>query len=267
MPAHPTAPRPYPARQAPRRPAPDTVATEVVPPRAPDLTVNKVLAGAGAAATSAVLGSYFGAAGTVTGAALGSVASTVAATLYQRSLDRTRETLVARIRIPRGRGVGGADGSTAAPRLSDTTVPIPRLPSEDETMRLRVEPVPAPPGGRRWGRWLGATVLVFVVGLLVVTGLEWARGSTLSTDRSGTSVGRVLDPGSPDVAPTPAPSPTTPEPSSTAEPTTTVEPAPTGSPTAPEPAPEETGPEPGVEPGSEPDIVLPTTLVPVAPGR
>jgi hypothetical protein len=54
---------------------------------APDLTVNKVLAGAGAAVTSAVLGSFFGVAGTVVGAAVGSVASTIATSLYESSLN------------------------------------------------------------------------------------------------------------------------------------------------------------------------------------
>jgi hypothetical protein len=43
-----------------------TVATTTEPAKR-DLTVNKVVAGAGAAATSAVLGSYFGAMGTVGG--------------------------------------------------------------------------------------------------------------------------------------------------------------------------------------------------------
>ena len=56
-------------------------------PPAPDLTVNKVLAGAGAAITAAVLGSFFGVAGTVVGAAVGSVASTIATSLYERSLN------------------------------------------------------------------------------------------------------------------------------------------------------------------------------------
>lgn len=253
MPQHPTAPRPYPNRPYPT----DTAPTAVVPPKAPDLTINKVLAGAGAAATSAVLGSFFGAAGTVAGAALGSVASTMAATLYQRSLDRTRDTLVARIRIPAHRGVG----------VADATVPMPRLPSDGETARLRVEPAPAPrTAGRRWATWAGATVLVFVVGLLVVTGLEWAKGSTLSTDRSGTSVGRVLDVGGPEVAPVPDPAPTT-GPSSTPEPTTTVGPEPSNSPTTSEPAaPSSEAPAPEPDPGAdEPGSILPP-LVPVAPG-
>lgn len=142
------------------------------PAKAPDLTINKVIAGAGAAATAAVLGSYLGAAGTVAGAALGSVALTVATTLYQRSLDRTRDRVVARIRpgtIPAQRRSAAAD--------ADTVV---------------FEPVPPP--RRPWRRAVVATVVVFVLGLAAVTGLEWVKGSTLTTNQTGTSVGRVITP-------------------------------------------------------------------------
>jgi hypothetical protein len=152
-----------------------------------DLTINKVVAGAGAAATSAVLGSYFGATGTVMGAALGSVASTVATTLYQHSLDRTRDKVLARVRLSGGRRTDLSDTPTV--RLS---VPQPRQPVEPETTVLHVEPILRRP--RRMWLWVGATVLVFVIGLLVVTGLEWAKGSSLTTGQPGTSVGRVLTP-------------------------------------------------------------------------
>ena len=82
-----------------------------------DLTVNKLVAGAGAAATSAVLGSFFGAMGTVTGAALGSVFSAIVTALYQHSLDKTRDTVKARIKLP-----GGGTVKVA----STTEVPAPR---------------------------------------------------------------------------------------------------------------------------------------------
>ena len=85
------------------------------PPAPPDLTVNKVIAGAGAAATSAVAGSFFGAAGTVLGAALGSVVSIIATTIYQHSLDRTRDTVKARIKLPGGRTVDVAGGRSRCP--------------------------------------------------------------------------------------------------------------------------------------------------------
>jgi hypothetical protein len=228
MPQQPTVPRP----------AADRVSTEPEPAAsttAASLTVNKVLAGAGAAATSAVLGSYFGAAGTVTGAALGSVASTVATTLYQRSLDRTRDSIVARVRLSAGRRTDLSDVPTV--RL---TVPQPRVPTDAATTQLRVEPVLRRP--RRIWLWIGATVLVFAIGLLAVTGLEWAKGSSLTTGQPGTSVGRVLTPPSDEAhdsdrnrtetesdEPTPSAEPTT-EPDSTDEPTRSAEPTPTGRP-------------------------------------
>ncbi len=175
-----------------------------------ELTVNKVLAGAGAAATSAVFGSFFGAAGTVAGAALGSVASTVATAIYQRSLDRTRDTLVSRIRV-NGRNIEITRTDTSGPATAGTvgsrshasdepTVllsPAELSPAarEARTVRLPVEPAIAPrPPHRRWSLWVGATVLVFVLALAGVTGLEWIKGSTLTAGESGTSVGRVLDP-------------------------------------------------------------------------
>jgi hypothetical protein len=179
----PTAPRPTPTAEH-ESPEPGSAAST----RAADLTVNKVLAGAGAAATSAVLGSYFGATGTVAGAALGSVASTVATTLYQRSLDRTRDTIVARVRLTGGRRTDLSDTPTV-----QLTAPEPSQSSDEATTQLHVEPVLRP--RRKW-LWLGATVVVFVLGLLVVTGLEWAKGSSLTTDQPGTSVGRVLTPAS-----------------------------------------------------------------------
>ncbi|GAA5122357.1 hypothetical protein [Pseudonocardia adelaidensis] len=230
----PSAPRPTPA--ADRAGAEPTVAT---PAKAAELTVNKVIAGAGAAATSAVLGSYFGASGTVAGAALGSVASTVATTLYQRSLDRTRDTIVARVRLTGGRRTDLSDTPTV-----QLAVPQPRVPVEPATTQLRVEPVLRRP--RRMWVWAGATVLVFVIALLVVTGLEWAKGSSLTTGQPGTSVGRVLTPGSGGNAGNDPAEETSEEPTASAEPTT--EPAPTEEETrSAEPTPSE---EPGSGAGS-----------------
>jgi hypothetical protein len=184
MSQHPISPRPDRVAADPaERTAPEPTQTK----EASDLSVNKVLAGAGAAATSAILGSYFGVAGTVTGAAVGSVASTLTTTLYQRSLDRTRDTLVARIRLTSGRPTAVADAQT-----TELTVPMPRVSPEAETTQLQVEPAIRRP--RRAWLLAGVTVLVFVLGLLAVTGIEWAKGSTLSTGQPGTSVGRVLAP-------------------------------------------------------------------------
>jgi hypothetical protein len=222
----PSAPRPTPAAD---RASPEPEAT--APAKAAELTVNKVIAGAGAAATSAVLGSYFGATGTVAGAALGSVASTVATTLYQRSLDRTRDTIIARVRLTGGRRTDLSDTPTV-----QLTAPQ-RAPAEAATTQLRVEPVL----GRPRRAWLlaGATVAVFVIALLVVTGLEWAKGSSLTTGQPGTSVGRVLTPGSgghedrnsepTSERPTPSAEPTT-EPAPSDEATPSAEPTPSREP-------------------------------------
>ena len=233
MPQQPTVPRPAAERAS-------TEPEQTAPAKGMDLTVNKVLAGAGAAVTSAVLGSYFGATGTVAGAALGSVASTVATTLYQHSLDRTRDTLVARVRLSRGRGTDLSDAPTV-----QLTLPQPRVSPDsldEATTQLRVEPALRMPRRRIW-LWVGATVLVFAIGLLVVTGLEWAKGSSLTTGQPGTSVGRVLTPPSDrqegsdrnttesdSETPTQSAEPTE-EPTATAEPTTSAEPTAEATPT------------------------------------
>lgn len=177
----------------------------------PDLTMTKVIAGAGAAATSAVMGSYLGAAGTVTGAALGSVVSMVGASVYQHYLERTRDTVRARIRLPGGRTVAVTE---------QVEVPAPRsaLDAEAPPTQVLVTPVgdSAAPGlsgtgdltppdaavaapalaprrsGRRWLMAGAAVVLAFLIGMVAVTGIEWLKGSTLTSGESGTSVGRVI---------------------------------------------------------------------------
>jgi hypothetical protein len=250
MPQQPTVPRPAAERAS-------TDQEQTAPATGMDLTVNKVLAGAGAAVTSAVLGSYFGATGTVAGAALGSVASTVATTLYQHSLDRTRDTLVARVRLSRGRGTDLSDAPTV-----QLTVPQPRVSpdssdeattqlrvepaspdsSDQATTQLRVEPALRMPRRRIW-LLVGATVLVFAIGMLAVTGLEWAKGSSLTTGQPGTSVGRVLTPAtdgqesndrntteSDSEKATQSAEPTE-EPTATAEPTSSAEPTAEATPT------------------------------------
>jgi len=170
-----------------------------------DLTVNKLVAGAGAAATSAVLGSFFGAMGTVSGAALGSVFSAIVTALYQHSLDKTRDTVKARIKLP-----GGGTVKVA----TTTEVPAPRGGADQASTRVFVTPgdqptevlsaVPAvdagPPKSRR--RLLvmaGFTVVVFAIGMLAITGIELVKGSPLNTSSSstserpgGTSLGSVL---------------------------------------------------------------------------
>ncbi len=229
------------------------VAPVADPPKEPDLTVNKVLAGAGAAATSAVLGSFWGAAGTVLGAALGSVISMIATTIYHRSLDRTRDTVKARIRLAGGRTVDVA---------GKVEVPAPPVAAEGEPGQARVYVTPAESAeepttvvsavstaaprrpGRRWLVLTALAVGAFLIGLLAVTGVELLKGSTLTRGETGTSVGRVVDPRP--VSPDPAESTETEEPSETetATPDSTDE-------TEEAPAPEE--PDGDTEPGADTD--------------
>jgi hypothetical protein len=195
--------------------------------KAPELTVNKVIAGAGAAATAAAFGSFFGAGGTVTGAAIGSVVTTIGAVVYQHSLDRTRDTVRSRIRLPGGRTVD-VPGATQvlAPQVPSPRVPPgytaggptrpngygtgpmgpprpyapgPVAPHGAPPARVYTAPVAPPPVNRR--RVLLATAvaaLAFVLGLLTITGIEFVKGSTLATGQEGTSVGRVIESGSSD---------------------------------------------------------------------
>jgi hypothetical protein len=265
-----------------------------------------VIAGAGAAATSAVLGSFFGAMGTVTGAAVGSIASTVVTSVYEHSLNRTQDTVAARLRRRRAAAdTAAAAGATAA--AADVTTPMPRIstgpdgqpttllppagrPGDpattllggdgptrqvgdgptrqvgggDQTRRLGTGggTSPIPPPKRPWGRWIGATVVVFVLGLLVVTGVELLKGSTLTRGQEGTSVGRVLERAPAEDTATP-----TEEPTATTEPTpaeetatTTTEPSATEeSSTTAEPSAEPSAPR-GVNPNLEPSSsAVPTT--------
>jgi hypothetical protein len=196
------------------------------------LTVSKVFAGAGAAATTAVVGSMFGADGTVVGAAVGSVVSAVATATYERSLDRTRKMVVARVR-PRGNGdveitqVIPAEALAASSAEVTQVIPVQRPPGEarhaagatgptraigatDPTRALGatgptrvtgeaptgepVAPVP-PPRRTRLPLLAGATVVIFLVGLMAVTGIElFTGGPVLSSNHTqrSTSVGTVL---------------------------------------------------------------------------
>src|SRR4051794_34870406 len=150
MPEDRTPSRPTPPRSAqPRRPAvlrpPGSGPTgspqsAEQPARKVDLTVNKVIAGAGAAATSAVLGSFFGALGTVAGAAIGAIASTMATSLYEHSLNRTQDT-VAALRWRRPASASAAEAAGQMPR----SPPAGTAQSDQPTELLRPAD-PATPG-------------------------------------------------------------------------------------------------------------------------
>ncbi|HTK67389.1 MAG TPA: hypothetical protein VL595_33755 [Pseudonocardia sp.] len=180
--------------------------------KAAELTTSKVLAGGMAAATSAVLGSHFGAFGTVGGAAFGSVVTTIGANLYQRSLERARDRVARQIPMPAtlvsrtsfGAARGGSSQSAATAGATDavtagTTDSAGATGTVHAPAATSQAPAGAPtsfPLGRLIGMSLVGALLFFALGLGVITGIEWAKGSPLSGGTEGTSVGQALSPAS-----------------------------------------------------------------------
>ena len=185
------------------------------------LTVSKVVAGAGAAATTAVVGSVFGADGTVVGAAVGSIVSAVATATYERSLDQTRKIVTTRVRRG-GEDVEITQVMSAEAIAAEVTqvIPVQRpatgphrtgsntptgsiAPTGSNAPTGSIAPTGAHPMGSiapavrprraRWPFFAGAAVLIFAVGMLLVTGIEFFTGGpVLSSNQSGTSVGTLL---------------------------------------------------------------------------
>ena len=181
------------------------------------LTVSKVVAGAGAAATTAVVGSSFGADGTVVGAAVGSIVSAVAAATYERSLDQTRKIVTTRVRRG-GEDVEITQVMSAEAIAAEVTQVIPvQRPATGAHPTGSIAPA-VRPRRARWPFFAGAAVLIFAVGMLLVTGIEFFTGGpVLSSNQSGTSVGTLLREG-----PGAQSAPTTEEATPTASPTDEV---------------------------------------------
>jgi hypothetical protein len=137
----------------------------------PVLSSSKVFAGSAAAATSAVLGSYFGVLGTVGGAAAGSVATALSSEIYQRSIDRTADRL--RSRTKRGAASGGQSQQ-------------PDEPNRPPARRLSL------------GSVFFGSILIFALGIAAVTGFEYLTGRPISGGDGGTTLSHLahLDAGS-----------------------------------------------------------------------
>jgi hypothetical protein len=259
-----------------------------------NIRISQVVAGALAAATAAVLGSTMGFAGTVIGAGFASVVTTVGGTLYLRSIQRTKQGVqsVRNLVVARAGGTSVTllqerpldaepDPDAATERLMPVGDPAVAEGDPDAVTR-RLTPVgeqterigpdgpdsgtteQAPLRRIRWPAVIAASVLAFVIGMLIIAGVELVRGEPLSGGE-GTTIGRIVrtdgstgeDPD--DKAPPPATTSTTPPAGDTTVTVTTPPPTsedeepvdpPAGS-QEPEPtAPETTG---GAEPtGSAP---------------
>ena len=133
------------------------------------LSGSKVMAGGLAAATTAVLGSYFGVLGTVGGAAAGSIATALSSEVYQRSIDRTADRLRRTNRDGSSRGHASAD-----------------------------EPGRPPARGLSVGSIVFGSILIFALGIAAVTGIEYFTGRPISGGSGGTTLSHLshLDVGS-----------------------------------------------------------------------
>lgn len=184
------------------RPTPAAPSTER--PARPTLSPLQVVGSALAAATSAVVASFFGVAGTVIGAALASVVTTVSATLYSNSLRKTND----RLRDLSGRFAAQRPG-----------VPAPRTRAEPATRDLpaSLSPRRAPARSRKfYVRLAAGAAAVFVAAMVIVTGIELIGQRPVSAmvtgaSSTGTTVGDLTSAGSPKAAPaSPAPGTNTP---------------------------------------------------------
>jgi hypothetical protein len=151
------------------------------------ITPAQLVAGALAAVTAAVLGARLNVAGTVVGAAVASVVSTIGSALYQRSLERTTESV---------RKVGSRAWVIRPVEGDAPLVGADTAGDGEKVHTAEAPPAPVRATRPRWQLAAAASVLVFVVGMLAVTGIEWARGESLSGDGSATTIGAITDRGS-----------------------------------------------------------------------
>jgi hypothetical protein len=237
------------------------------------IRISQVASGALAAVTAAVLGSTMGVAGTVAGAGLASVVTTVGGTLYMRSIRRTKESVrsVRNLVVTR---VGGTDATLVEERRIEPA-PEPDTPTSAEPTETTMEQAAAavgkeagqdgddqPPAWRRlrWPALIAASALAFVLGMLVITGVELLRGEQMSGG-NGTTIGRIAqteqdDGDNPDKAPPPSQESTTPPGETPTE---------TATPTAPTSENEETEAPPSEPTEPEPTEPDTTTNAPPAP--
>ena len=216
----------------------------------------QVAAAALAAITTAVLSSSLGATGTLVGAAGASVITTVATSLYQLSLERSRDRVRTLARRP---GSSPVDQDGSEPGIPQAS-PAPTRPGVQRSWRSRT---------LHWGSVALGALGAFLLAMLAVTSIEWASGETVGGNGKGTTIGEVLND-----QPAPRRSPTTPGPASplpetpsstpTETPTGTPTESPTGTPTdTPDPS-NQLGP--NNEPGSTTTTeVPPRTTAPPRP--
>jgi hypothetical protein len=196
--------------------APQSSRSPDTPTTTSDLRLSRIAAAAFAAVTTALLGSKLGAEGTLIGAAAASVITTVATSVYQASLERSRERV--RSLAHRSRSTH----STAVDMLPG------RNGSGDKFGDGAGQPRSRSPRSATW-RWGGVVLGAFggfALAMMVITGFEWASGQAVGGNGKGTTIGQVVrDQSNPQQPPTPPAGPASQTPTET--PTETTEPPPT----------------------------------------
>jgi hypothetical protein len=224
--------------------------------KGPDISGAQVAGSALAAVSAAVIASFLGVGGTVLGAALGSIVASVGGALYSHSFRRAGDrlgdtkvlTVVTRPRAVRtapGPGdvpvIEDADGDGDQPPYAESGQESPDQPAEPVEV-AQSGPLPAP-GGRipRWLSWKAAvalTVVAFVLAIAAIEVVELVIGRPISGGSGGTTISKLVKPGSSKPkAPKPTPTPTsTPTPTPTGSPTSTATSTPTTTATQPSPS-------------------------------
>lgn len=204
--------------------APQPPRSSDITPRAIDLKLSRVAAAALAAVTTALLGSRLGAEGTLIGAAGASVITTVGTSLYQASLERSRERVRSMAHRTR----------SAHPAAVDTLRAKPSLPADEQLRDTAGQPSNRAGRSAAW-RWAGVVVAAlggFAVAMMMITGFEWASGKTVGGNGKGTTIGQVVNdqprPPQPTAPPATSETPTE-KPTETSEPTATTTTAPSDS--------------------------------------
>jgi hypothetical protein len=171
-------------------------------PKKIDLSLTQIIGGALAAMTAAAVGSRLGAAGTLIGAALASVVAGVASTVYTASLRHGREKV--RTVLWAGQGESATkvvlDSTPTAVGAEAADAPAAPLDVADVVVDAAPQPEPVSAPARVWEsvrssriRWkavLAGALAVFAVAAVVITGIEFVSGSSLSGE-DGTTIGQV----------------------------------------------------------------------------
>ncbi|HEY2762528.1 MAG TPA: hypothetical protein VGJ13_00705 [Pseudonocardiaceae bacterium] len=161
------------------------------------LNLTHVLAAALAAVTAAVLASRLGAAGTLIGAAGASVTTTISTTMYQASLERSRDRVHSLAQRTRSLPI-----SRHRSRAERSHISAANDPPDEEQLTDSIDgsgsgPQPADRPRRiatlRWAMVAVAALGAFGLAMMGITGFEWASGETIGGNGKGTTIGRVVD--------------------------------------------------------------------------